>query len=72
MLFFPFSRGGIAMDLFKIILLCALAVMLIVISVFSLLNLLNVNIQIRIIIGGVLSLTIGIIAFIVLKKRTEE
>lgn len=60
------------MDLFKIILLCALAVMLIFISVFSLLNLLNVSIQIRIIIGSVLSLIIGIIVFIVLKKRTEE
>ena len=60
------------MDLFKIILLCALAVMLIFISVFSLLNLLNVSIQIRIIIGSVLSLIIGIIVFTVLKKRTEE
>lgn len=72
MLFFRFQEGGIAMDLFKIILLCALAVMLIFISVFSLLNLLNVSIQIRIIIGSVLSLIIGIIVFIVLKKRTEE
>ena len=72
MLFFRFQEGDIAMDLFKIILLCALAVMLIFISVFSLLNLLNVSIQIRIIIGSVLSLIIGIIVFIVLKKRTEE
>lgn len=68
--FFRFLRGGYGMDLFKIILLCALSIILIFISVFSLLNLLNVSIQIRIIIGSVLSLIIGIIVFIVLKKRT--
>ena len=56
------------MDLFKIILLCALSIILIFISVFSLLNLLNVSIQIRIIIGSVLSLIIGIIVFLLLKK----
>lgn len=59
----------IEMDLFKIILLCALSIILIFISVFSLLNLLNVSIQIRIIIGSVLSLIIGIIVFLLLKKR---